>query len=129
MKYTTVFLIIGLLAVAGMPPLNGFASKFLIYESVYQLNPILSIVAILCSILMLAIFVKVFYAALLGPALPSLKDAKEAPKSMLLAMGILAAVAIFIGLFPNVVIDTLVKPAADALLNHVQYITTVVGGI
>jgi multicomponent Na+:H+ antiporter subunit D len=129
MKYTTVFFIVGLLAVAGMPPLNGFASKFLIYESVYQLNPILSIIAILCSILMLAVFVKVFYAAFMGPELPGLKDVAEAPKSMLLAMGLVAAIAIFIGLFPNVVIDALVKPAADALVNHAQYIGTVVGGI
>jgi len=129
MKYTTVFFVIGLLAVAGMPPLNGFASKFLIYESVYQLNPILSIVAILCSILMLAVFVKVLYAVFMGPELPAFKNVTEAPKSMLLAMGLVAALAIFIGLFPNLVIDALVKPAADALLNHAQYIGTVVGGI
>jgi multicomponent Na+:H+ antiporter subunit D len=129
MKFTTVFFIIGLLAVAGMPPLNGFTSKFLIYESVYQLNPILSIIALLCSILMLAIFIKVLYAAFLGPELPDLRDVKEAPKSMLLAMGIVAALAILIGLFPNIFLDTLVKPAADALLNHTQYITTVIGGI
>jgi multicomponent Na+:H+ antiporter subunit D len=129
MKFTTIFFMIGLLAVAGMPPLNGFTSKFLIYESVYQLNPILSIVAILCSILMLAIFIKVLYAAFLGPELPSLKDVKEAPKSMLIAMGVFAALAIFIGLFPNLILDTLVKPAAEALLNHAQYISAVVGGI
>lgn len=129
MKYTTVFFVIGLLAVAGMPPLNGFASKFLIYESVYQLNPILSIVAILCSILMLAVFVKVFYAVFMGPELPAFKNVTEAPRSMLLAMGLVAALMIFIGLFPNLVIDALVKPAADALLNHAQYIGTVVGGI
>jgi len=129
MKYTTVFFVIGLLAVAGMPPLNGFASKFLIYESVYQLNPILSIVAILCSILMLAVFVKVFYAVFMGPELPAFKNVTEAPRSMLLAMGLVAALVIFIGLFPNLIIDALVKPAADALLNHAQYIGTVVGGI
>jgi len=129
MKYTTVFFVIGLLAVAGMPPLNGFASKFLIYESVYQLNPILSIVAILCSILMLAVFVKVLYAVFMGPELPTFKNVTEAPRSMLLAMGLVASLAIFIGLFPNLVIDALVKPATDALLNHAQYIGTVVGGI
>ena len=129
MKYTTVFFVIGLLAVVGMPPLNGFASKFLIYESVYQLNPILSIVAILCSILMLAVFVKVFYAVFMGPELPAFKNVTEAPRSMLLAMGVVAALMIFIGLFPNLVIDALVKPAADALLNHAQYIGTVVGGV
>jgi multicomponent Na+:H+ antiporter subunit D len=116
--------------VAGMPPLNGFTSKFLIYESVYQLNPILSIVAILCSILMLAIFIKVLYAAFLGPELHELKTVKDdVPKSMLLAMGIFASLAVLIGLFPNVFLDTLVKPAADALLNHADYITMIIGGV
>jgi multicomponent Na+:H+ antiporter subunit D len=129
MKLTTIFFFIGLLAVAGMPPLNGFTSKFLIYESIYQLNPIFAIIAILCSILMLAVFIKVLYAAFLGPELPELKNVKEAPRSMLLAMGFFAALAIFIGLFPNIFLDTLVKPAADALLNHTQYITTAIGGI
>jgi multicomponent Na+:H+ antiporter subunit D len=127
-KYTTVFFMIGLLAVAGLPPLNGFASKFLIYESVYQLNPILSIIAILCSIVMLAIFVKVFYAVFLGPELPGLREVKEAPRSMLLAMGLVAGLAVFIGIFPNIFIDTLVKPAADALVNHSQYISTLLEG-
>jgi multicomponent Na+:H+ antiporter subunit D len=129
MKYTTIFFIIGLLAVAGMPPLNGFASKFLIYESVFQLNPILSIIAILCSILLLAIFVKVLYAAFLGPALPEYANVMEAPKSMLLAMGIIATLVVLIGVFPNLFLDTLVKPAASALLDHTQYINAVLGGI
>jgi multicomponent Na+:H+ antiporter subunit D len=129
MKLTTIFFIIGLLAVAGMPPLNGFTSKFLIYESVYQINPILSIIALLGSILLLAVFVKVLYAAFLGPELPSLKNTKDAPKSMLLAMGVLAVFAVFIGLFPNVLLDTLIKPAATALLDHAQYISMVIGGV
>ncbi len=111
MKYTTVFFIIGLLAVAGMPPLNGFNSKFLIYESAYQVNPILSIIALLGSIVLLAVFIKILYAAFLGPELPGLADVKEAPRSMLLAMGILAAFAVIIGLFPNLFLDALVKPA------------------
>jgi multicomponent Na+:H+ antiporter subunit D len=54
---------------------------------------------------------------------------KEAPKSMLLAMGFLAGFALFIGLFPNLLLDTLVKPAASALLDHAQYISMVVGGL
>jgi multicomponent Na+:H+ antiporter subunit D len=96
---------------------------------VYQLNPILSIIALLGSILLLAVFVKVLYAAFLGPELPGLQDVKEAPKSMLLAMGLLAGFAICIGLFPNLLLDTLVKPAASALMDHAQYISMVIGGL
>jgi len=130
MKYTTVFFIIGFLAVAGMPPLNGFASKLLIYESTFQLNPILAIVAILCSILLLAVFVKVFYSAFMGPQLPKFKDVKEVPKSMLFSMGIIACIIVIFGLFPELIINNLVEPAANALIGYSEYISqVVVGGI
>ena len=118
MKYTAVFFIIGLLAVSGMPPLNGFASKLLIYQSTFHLSPILSIIAILASIMMLAVFVKVFYSAFMGPKLTRYQDVKEVPKSMLIAMGFIACIIIFIGLFPELIINNIVTPAAEALLNH-----------
>jgi multicomponent Na+:H+ antiporter subunit D len=126
MKYTTIFFIIGLLAVSGMPPMNGFASKLIIYESTYQLNPIIGIIAILCSILLLAVFVKVFHSAFLGPKIPHLKDVKEVPRSMLLAMGIIAAIIIFFGLFPNIVIENIIQPATNAITNYSAYIGGVI---
>ncbi len=129
MKYTTIFFLIGLLAVSGMPPMNGFASKLLIYQSTYQISPILSIIAIICSIMLLAVFVKVFQSIFLGPEIPSLKDVKEVPKSMLAAMALVACIIIFIGLFPNIIIDNLVTPAAEALQNTTSYISTIVGGV
>jgi multicomponent Na+:H+ antiporter subunit D len=125
MRYTTVFFIIGLLAVSGMPPMNGFASKLLIYESTFLINPILAIVAILCSILLLAVFVKVLHSAFLGPQIPEFKDVKEVPKSMLAAMGIITCFIIIFGLFPDLIVNNLVQPAADALSNNSNYITSV----
>jgi len=126
MKYTTVFFLIGLLAVSGMPPMNGFASKLIIYESAYQINPIVGIIAIVCSILLLAVFVKVFHSVFLGPKIPRLKDVKEVPKSMLIAMGIIALIIILIGLFPNFVIENIVQPATDAIVNYSSYIGGVI---
>ena len=128
MKYTTIFCLIGLLAVSGMPPMNGFASKLLIYESIYLINPILAIVAILCSILLLAVFVKVFYSAFLGPKIPRFNDVKEVPKSMLIAMGLIACVIIFFGLFPDLIVNNIVEPAANALANNSNYISQIIGG-
>jgi len=128
MKYTTVFFIIGLLAVSGLPPFNGFASKLLIYESTYQLNPILSIVAILSSILLLAIFVKVLHSVFLGPALPQYDKVREVPKSMLVAMAIIAGIIIFFGLFPQLIVTNLIEPAANALANNSGYLQWLTGG-
>jgi len=129
MKYTTVFFIIGLLAIAGMPPLNGFASKILIYESTFQINPILAIVAILCSILLLAVFVKVFFSAFMGPKISKYSDVKEVPKSMLISMGIIASIIVFIGLFPDIIISNIVEPASNALIGYSEYVSQVVGGL
>jgi len=125
MKYTTVFFLIGLFAVSGLPPLNGFASKLMIYESTYAINPILSIAAILCSILLLATFVKVFHSVFLGPKIPKFSNVKEVPKSMLIGMAIIAIIIVFIGLFPNMVVEHIVEPATNALMNFNLYI----GGI
>lgn len=127
MPYTTVFFIIGAASIAGLPPFNGFASKYIIYESVFAFNPYLAIIAMLVSILTLASFVKVFQAAFLGPAQPKFAKVKEAPAWMLVSMGILSLICIVFGLWPNLAIDYMVKPAADALI-HIGTYTSVLGG-
>lgn len=125
MKYTAIFFIIGALAIAGIPPLNGFASKLIIYESAYKVSPILTIIAIVVSILTLAIFVKVFHSLFMGP---KIHDVEEAPITMLIGMGILTFVVILFGLFPEWAVDSIVQPAAQALADQAAYIGAVLGG-
>jgi len=128
MKFTLILYIIGTLSIAGIPPLNGFASKFLIYESVYQFNPVLAVVAMLVSIITLASFTKAFQSAFTGPQLPEYKDVKEVPKPMLIGMGILAAAIIFTSIFPGLVVEHIVNPATDALINQAAYVNGIMGG-
>ena len=125
MKYTSIFFIIGALAIAGIPPFNGFASKLLIYEAAYKVSPILSIIAMLVSILTLASFVKVFHSAFMGP---KIHDVEEVPKSMLAGMAVLTFVIILFGLFPGWVVSNIVHPAAQALADQAAYIQAVLGG-
>jgi len=128
MKWTCAFFIIGALAISGIPPMNGFASKLMIYETSYQLNPMLAIVALIVSIMTLASFTKVFQAAFTGPGLPEYRDVKPVPLSMKVGMGVLAAGTLFFSLFPQLVLDTIVYPATDALLNQTMYIGVIMGG-
>ncbi|NJD98615.1 NADH:ubiquinone oxidoreductase [Thermococcus sp. LS1] len=123
MPYTTIAFIVGAAAISGIPPFNGFASKFLIYETSYQLNPLLAVFALVTSVLTLASFVKVFASAFLGPPVEKYENVREVPKAMVVAMLILAGLCILFGLFPNLVLDKLVYPAVDALLNLAQYQT------
>lgn len=126
MPITTVLFIIGALAIAGIPPFNGFASKFLIYESVFKFNPMLSILAMVGSILTLASFMKVFQSVFLGNIKKEHNDVKEVPYLMIFGMLILAVLVIAIGLFPNVIMERFIEPASNALVNHASFVGAVI---
>ncbi|RKY40708.1 MAG: NADH:ubiquinone oxidoreductase [Candidatus Makaraimicrobium thalassicum] len=116
----SVLFIIGMLAISGIPPFNGFASKLMIYESVFYFNPLLVILGVLGSILMLAVFVKVFACIFLGA--PYEGEVEEVPGSMMFTMWVLAFFILFLGLFPQVAIDIFIAPAAEALVHPEVYI-------
>ncbi len=128
MKWTMLFFICGALAIAGIPPFNGFASKLVIYESVYAYSPFLAVLAMVVSVLTLASFVKVFHSVFMGPPLAKFAEVREAPASMLVGMGILAAATLLLGMFPNLVIDSVVMPAVEALVSQGGYTRAVLGG-
>ncbi len=128
MKWSMIFFLIGALAIAGIPLLNGFASKLMIYESVFAFSPVLSIIAMVVSILTLASFMKVFHSLFMGPQQKEYVAVTEAPKPMLISMLILTLLVICLGLFPDFFVDTVIAPAADALVNNGTYISTVLGG-
>jgi multicomponent Na+:H+ antiporter subunit D len=118
--FLAAMFMIGMLAISGMPPMGGFASKILIYESVFHFNPLLSVIGIVGSIMLLAIFVKVFASVFLGP--PYKGSVRRVPMSMKLVMCALAFFILFLGIFPGVALDLLITPAAEALVNTQAYI-------
>jgi len=127
MKWTCVSYIIGALSISGIPPTNGFASKWLIYQGAYQFNPILTAIAMIVSMLTLASFVKGLHSAFMGPVLPAYQKIKEVSGPMLIGMSILALGIILFGLFAGLTIDWLVNPAVEALINREAYIQAVIG--
>jgi multicomponent Na+:H+ antiporter subunit D len=129
MKWTAGFFIIGALAISGIPPFNGFASKLLIYETVFRFNPVLSVIAMFVSLVTLASFTKVFYSAFTGPEMPAYKQVREVPKSMIIGMGVLAVCIIFFSIFPGLVVNTIVAPATQALIDRAAYINAVMAAV
>ncbi len=122
MPVTSIAFVIGAASIAGLPPFNGFASKILIYESVYKVNPFLTAVAMVVSVLTLASFVKIFQSAFLGPEIPEYKGIGEVPASMKISMIALSVLVILFGIFPDLIVNTIVEPAANALINQLDYI-------
>ncbi len=120
--------LLGSLALAGIPPLNGFASKLMIYQAAFRLSPILTALAVLASILLLAVFVRAFQGVFLGPRRP-LGGTAAVPTGMWLAMGLLAVVVVAFGLVPDLMVRHVVAPAAEALwTGREAYLVAVLGG-
>lgn len=74
MPFTMAMFLFGAAAISGIPPFNGFASKWIIYEAGFNGGlGIASIIAIVVSALTLASFIKVGHSIFFGPQKISIK--------------------------------------------------------
>ena len=105
MPKTLALFAIGAVCVIGLPPSSGFTSKWIIYHALmdqgYVLPAILSLVG---SVLTLAYMTKFLHSVFLGQVKPSMENVHEAPKSMLIPMGLVAVGCIITSVFPGVVL-------------------------
>jgi formate hydrogenlyase subunit 3/multisubunit Na+/H+ antiporter MnhD subunit len=123
MRATTVLFALGAAAIAGLPPLNGFVSEWLVYLGFLATlgrgdrlafaaigAPLLALVGGLAA----ACFAKVVGVAFLGVArTPQAERAHEPPAQMLAPMAALAAACAAIGLAPGILVPPLARAAAS----------------
>ena len=129
MPLTAMIFMVGALAISGVPPLNGFASKWTIYVAGIEAGqPAFTIIALIVSALTLAYFLKAFNSIFLGQRPEHLKEVKETPLPMLFPIMVLAVLCVTFGLLPHLGIE-LVTPAQEAATPpFTNYITAVLGG-
>jgi formate hydrogenlyase subunit 3/multisubunit Na+/H+ antiporter MnhD subunit len=116
------------LSISGIPPLNGFASKWMIYQGIIvggEANGGLGwivwlAVAMLGSALTLASFVKVLHATFLCKPSPEIQaaadrgDIRESKHSMLLPLVVLASLCVVFGVFAfQVPLGLLILPVVE----------------
>ena len=120
---------IGALAISGVPPFNGFASKWTIYVAGIEAGqPVFTIIALIISALTLAYFLKAFNSIFLGQRPKGLGGVKESPRLMLFPIMLLAVLCVAFGLLPHLGIQ-LVTPAQAAVTPPFNnYISAVLGG-
>jgi NADH-quinone oxidoreductase subunit M len=101
-----VLLLIAIIALAGMPPLGGFASKFMIYTSLLDAKYLLILAATMFSSASAFLYIyKLIYGIYLGhPTNKKIETVKEVPWSFLLPQYILALLLIVLGTYPAVII-------------------------
>lgn len=113
MPLTFAGCLIGGLAISGVPPLNGFFSKWMIYQSIVELNNLRGIgnlwiiwltAAVFGSVVTLASFMRMFYSVFLAPAYTrseskKSKKVEEMGFTMGFPMVFLAAMCLVFGIF------------------------------
>jgi NADH-quinone oxidoreductase subunit L len=87
------------IAISGVPPLNGFFSKELVYDGALERGWIYYAVAILGSFLTAASFLKLGHAAYGGKLSEANRQVKEAPLAMLAPMIVIAGICILFGVY------------------------------
>jgi multicomponent Na+:H+ antiporter subunit D len=126
MPWTALAFGIGAFAIAGVPPLNGFYSKILLLWSAAQLGGLMGysllIFGLFSSAISIYFYLRIVQVIAFGEPSRKLNDVKEAPKTMLIGMWILAALCIIIGVYPTPFYN-LAQQAASALANLGNYIT------
>lgn len=93
--------VVGALASIGIPLLNGFGSKWLIYVVTLETQPLLMAAAAIVSVLTAAYFLKAYSLIFLSSRVEHGKPTRV-PISMLAPTLILAVLCIFFGIFPEV---------------------------
>jgi formate hydrogenlyase subunit 3/multisubunit Na+/H+ antiporter MnhD subunit len=119
MPRTAGLFLIGAAAISALPPLNGFASEWLIFQAAFQswhfpqwglrlLAPTAAAVLALAAALAAACFVKAFGTAFLGrPRSLEAQNSRETDMASLLAMAALAGACVLAGLLPSGIIGLL----------------------
>ncbi len=135
MPWTTGLFLVGAFSISGLPPFNGFASKWMIYQATYEKAAetgnigflLVTVIALVTSVLTLASFVKVSQSVFFGRLPAKFESVTEVRPSMIIAMCIFAVLCVATGLFPSFVTRFVTEPAARAAFSVVQYIDAMMG--
>ncbi|MFX1566590.1 MAG: NADH-quinone oxidoreductase subunit L [Promethearchaeota archaeon] len=117
MPTTGYVMLIGSLAIAGVPLLNGFISKWMIYNACIAAGqPAFALIAIFTSALTFAVFLRLLCSVFLGNSPGTYAKIHPAPKSMVAPSLILAAGCILFGILPQIALTWVIWPATSILL-------------
>lgn len=129
MPITFTVALVGALAMAGIPPFNGFLSKELFFQAMVEVTHLrifglgswsilLPVLAWLASVFTLIYALIIVFKTFLGNRRTELPAEKlhEAPVGMLIPPVILGVLVITFGLFPDLLAGSLIEPAMASVL-------------
>jgi multicomponent Na+:H+ antiporter subunit A len=116
MPRTMVLWLIGAGSITGVPLLNGFVSKWLLFNAALQVHqPLFALVPWIASIFTIFYFLKATSGVFLGDEGPAVEHAHEVPWTMSAGIGVLAGGCVLFGIAPQLAIRYLINPVLPAL--------------
>jgi len=128
MPITTSTCIIAALAISGIPPFNGFASKTVLAKAATDFSFVLKFVIIITSALTFASFFKLISYTFFGEPKKQLITIKEVPMPMQLPMIVLSILCVLLGIKAQFVLDrfiifTIPNLVHSRLVSNVEFWT------
>jgi NADH-quinone oxidoreductase subunit M len=117
MPITFFTFLIGIIAAAGIPPMSGFGSKWLMIQSLFDRDFLFMVIPIFFA--STGAFMYLFrglHTILLGQLSPRFNSIKEAPPLQSIAMTILMLLVVAVGFIPGLVLEP-IKEAVSSSLN------------
>jgi NADH-quinone oxidoreductase subunit M len=103
---TFFVVLLGIIAVAGIPPLSGFVGKWMLYEALIQQKLVfLAIVTFAASTGSFLYLYRLIFSIFLGQRPERFDEIKEVPWLMRIPMLILALLTVYLGAYPYKLLD------------------------
>jgi formate hydrogenlyase subunit 3/multisubunit Na+/H+ antiporter MnhD subunit len=106
MPLSFLVMLIGIIGLAGIPPMNGFVSKWLVYRAlIIEGMPLLFVAAVIGTLGTILSVYKLLHNTFLGQLRLEHEHVREVPWSMMIPMLVLSLVVFITGFFPGLVLD------------------------
>jgi NADH-quinone oxidoreductase subunit M len=122
MPLSFVAMLVGIIGLAGLPPMNGFVSKWLVYRSLMiEEMPLLFLATIIGTLGTILSVYKLIHNTFLGQLRLEHEHVAEAPWSMTIPMLVLCVVIFVTGTVPGLVLEWVAQAQAAMGLPVIDY--------
>ncbi len=122
MPLTYLVYLIAIISMAGIPPMAGFISKWMLFQSMIENGMVfVAVAAFFGSIGSFLYVFRPLSAVFLGQLSPKHYDLKKAPVLMVIPMIILSGLTVLFGVFPNIILRIISKIQTSVGMDGLQF--------
>lgn len=122
MPLSFLVMLVGIIGLAGLPPMNGFVSKWMVYRALLNEGmPLLFLAAVIGTLGTILSVYKLLHNSFLGQLRAEHQHVSEVPWSMMIPMLLLAALVFITGMMPGLVLEYVALAQTAMGMDPVNY--------